>query len=82
MIGNDTSNKKKGIAFKDSTKSEEELNNEDIALLSRKFKHFFNKNSSTSKWEGSTQKRWKEKSMCFKVESLDKSKRNALSQKT
>lgn len=80
MIGDDASKKKKGTAFKDSTKSEEELNNEDMALLTRKFKHFFNKSSNTRKWEVSTQMGWKEKLMYFKCRNLGHIEMECLSQ--
>lgn len=42
MLGEDPIKKKKGIAFKAPTKSEEEINGN----FARKFKSFFNKNLS------------------------------------
>lgn len=48
MICEDARQKKKRIAFKASRESKEELDNEDMTLLTRKFKYLFNKNSSNT----------------------------------
>lgn len=51
MLGKDASRKKNRILLKATTKNEEELDKEEIILLTRKFKRFFNKNTNVRKVE-------------------------------
>lgn len=46
MIGEDSSNQKKRIFFKAKKENEEELNDKEVVLLTRKFERFLNKNEN------------------------------------
>lgn len=66
MIGEDQSKRKKKIAFRTTTDTKDELDDNDVVLLTRKFKNFFSKNISEK--EANLSKQKGTDMMCFKQE--------------